>query len=157
MWFYHVVTCPRDALGIAAKSLDPDQNAPSGAVWSGSTLFAQTCLSIRIITVNELIFFFLNVTYVAWQEISFSWTWYIARRLFHNLQVNLIHKRDVSHKKDKHAIQKHEQDSDMCLWRYAFCRLALFLVKSSCRRAHSIASFMGRDQNWYHTLSCFTI
>ena len=28
-----------------ANSLDPDQTVPSGAVWSGSTLFAQTCLS----------------------------------------------------------------------------------------------------------------
>ena len=30
---------PKDAGGIA-NSLDPDQAAPSGAVWSGSTLFA---------------------------------------------------------------------------------------------------------------------
>ena len=28
-----------------ANSVDPDQTAPLGAVWSGSTLFAQTCLS----------------------------------------------------------------------------------------------------------------
>ena len=28
-----------------ANSVDPDQTAPWGAVWSGSTLFAQTCLS----------------------------------------------------------------------------------------------------------------
>ena len=28
-----------------ANSVDPDQTAPLGAVWSASTLFAQTCLS----------------------------------------------------------------------------------------------------------------
>ena len=34
----------KNAEGIAA-SVDPDQTAPLGAVWSGSALFAQTCLS----------------------------------------------------------------------------------------------------------------
>ena len=28
-----------------ANSANPDQTAPLGAVWSGSALFAQTCLS----------------------------------------------------------------------------------------------------------------
>ena len=35
---------PKDADRMA-NSVDPDQTAPRGAVWSGSTLFAQTCLS----------------------------------------------------------------------------------------------------------------
>ena len=35
---------PNDAEGIA-NSVDPDQTAPLGAVWSESALFAQTCLS----------------------------------------------------------------------------------------------------------------
>ena len=36
---------PNDADGMA-NSVDPDQTAPlGGAVWSGSTLFAQTYLS----------------------------------------------------------------------------------------------------------------
>ena len=35
---------PKDAVGMA-NSVDPDQTAPLGAVWSGSALFAQTCLS----------------------------------------------------------------------------------------------------------------
>ena len=35
---------PKDAEGIA-NSVDPDQTAPAGAVWSGSALFAQTYLS----------------------------------------------------------------------------------------------------------------
>ena len=34
----------KDANAIA-NSEDPDQNAPLGAVWSGSALFAQTYLS----------------------------------------------------------------------------------------------------------------
>ena len=35
---------PEDAARIA-NSVDPDQTAPIGAVWSGSALFAQTYLS----------------------------------------------------------------------------------------------------------------
>ena len=34
----------KDAEGIA-NSVDPDQTAPLGAVWSRSALFAKTCLS----------------------------------------------------------------------------------------------------------------
>ena len=34
-----MVMLPKDAAGIA-NSVDPDQTAPVGAVWSGSTLFA---------------------------------------------------------------------------------------------------------------------
>ena len=36
--------CPKDADRIA-NSVNPDQAAPQGAVWSGSALFAQTYLS----------------------------------------------------------------------------------------------------------------
>ena len=39
--------CPHDADRMA-NSVDPDQTVPSGAVWSGSTLFVQT---LRLITV----------------------------------------------------------------------------------------------------------
>ena len=35
---------PKDEEAIA-NSVDPDQTAPLGEVWSGSALFAQTCLS----------------------------------------------------------------------------------------------------------------
>ena len=41
---------PKDAEGIA-NSVDPDLTAPLGAVWSGSALFAQTCLSENLKTV----------------------------------------------------------------------------------------------------------
>ena len=34
---------PKDASGMA-NSVDPDQTAPLGAVWSGSALFVQTYL-----------------------------------------------------------------------------------------------------------------
>ena len=44
MWLYHRVVSPNDADGMA-NSVDPDQTAPLGAVWSGSALFAQVCLS----------------------------------------------------------------------------------------------------------------
>ena len=37
----------KDADGIA-NSVDPDQTAPLGAVWSGSTLFAQAYLSEKL-------------------------------------------------------------------------------------------------------------
>ena len=40
LWLYHRVMSPNDADGMA-NSVDPDQRA----VWSGSALFAQTCLS----------------------------------------------------------------------------------------------------------------
>ena len=43
-WLYYRVMYPKDPDGMA-NSVDPDQTAPLGAVWSGSTLFAQTCLS----------------------------------------------------------------------------------------------------------------
>ena len=36
--------CPKDPDTIA-NSVDPDQTAPLGAVWSGSALFAQAYLS----------------------------------------------------------------------------------------------------------------
>ena len=36
--------CQKDA-AEKANSVDPNQTAPSGAVWSGSTLFAQIWLS----------------------------------------------------------------------------------------------------------------
>ena len=38
---------PNDADGMA-NSVDPDQTAPLGAVWSGSALFAQAYLSVKI-------------------------------------------------------------------------------------------------------------
>ena len=42
-WLYNWEKCPKHVDGIA-NSVDPDQSAPLGAVWSGSALFAQTYL-----------------------------------------------------------------------------------------------------------------
>ena len=44
MGLYHRVMSPNDADGMA-NSVDPDQTAPLGAVWSESALFAQAYLS----------------------------------------------------------------------------------------------------------------
>ena len=44
MWLCHRGMSPKDA-DRKANSVDPDQTAPQGAVWSWSTLLAQTCLS----------------------------------------------------------------------------------------------------------------
>ena len=44
MWLYHSVMSPNDADRMA-NSVDPDQTAPLGAVWSGSAMFAQAYLS----------------------------------------------------------------------------------------------------------------
>ena len=43
--------CPKDVDELA-NSVDPDQTAPLGAVWSGSALFAQTYLSEYVGTVQ---------------------------------------------------------------------------------------------------------
>ena len=43
-WRFLRIMHPKDAEGIA-NSVNPDQTAALGAVWSGSALFAQTCLS----------------------------------------------------------------------------------------------------------------
>ena len=44
MWLYHRVLSQNETDGMA-NSVDPDQTAPPGAVWSGSALFAQAYLS----------------------------------------------------------------------------------------------------------------
>ena len=49
-WLYHRIMRPRDAERMA-NSVDPDQTAPLGAVWSGFTLFAHSCLSENLGTI----------------------------------------------------------------------------------------------------------
>ena len=44
MWLYHRVMSPNNTDGMA-NSVDPDQTAPLGAVWSGSALFVKAYLS----------------------------------------------------------------------------------------------------------------
>ena len=56
---------PKDADRMA-NSADPDLTAP-GAVWSVSTLFAQTCLSEKFGTLR---YFFMDVS--GWHEIMLT-------------------------------------------------------------------------------------
>ena len=53
-WLYHRVLHPK-AADRMANSVDPDQTAPLEAVWSGSTLFAQACLSKNLGTLSTCI------------------------------------------------------------------------------------------------------
>ena len=55
MCFYHRMIQPNDADWMA-NSVGPDQTAPLGAVWSGSILFAQTCLSENLGSLGYLYF-----------------------------------------------------------------------------------------------------
>ena len=57
-WLFLTVMHPKDAEGIA-NSVDPDQTAPLGAVWSGSALFVQTCLSENLGKLWYLVISFL--------------------------------------------------------------------------------------------------
>ena len=52
MLLYHRVMCPNVADGME-NSVDPDQTAPLGAVWSGSALFAQAYLSENLGTLRK--------------------------------------------------------------------------------------------------------
>ena len=57
MWLYHRVMSPKDADRMS-NSVDPDQTAPLGAVWSGSALFAQAYLSENLETLRYPMFMF---------------------------------------------------------------------------------------------------
>ena len=51
---------PKDADGMA-NSVDPDQTAPLGAVWSESTMFPQTCLSEKLRSENTVMFLYVPI------------------------------------------------------------------------------------------------
>ena len=55
MRLYLRVMSPNDADGMA-NSVDPDQTAPLGAVWSGSALFAQAYLSKNLGSLRYVVF-----------------------------------------------------------------------------------------------------
>ena len=57
MWLYYRQMSPNDADGMA-NSVDPDQTAPLGAVWSGSALFAQAYLSENLGTLRYFLSLF---------------------------------------------------------------------------------------------------
>ena len=52
---------PNDADGMA-NSVDPDQTAPLGAVWSGSALFAQAYLSEKLGSLRYFNIYFIIYT-----------------------------------------------------------------------------------------------
>ena len=62
---------PNDADRMA-NSVDPDQTAPLGAVWSGSALFAQAYLSEDLGSLRYEFFFVLNT------EIKLSFSSYVV-------------------------------------------------------------------------------
>ena len=54
-----------------ANSVEPDQTAPSGAVWSGSAMFAYAILSETL--VHEIWDIWLLNHYIAWFIIAQIW------------------------------------------------------------------------------------
>ena len=69
LWYYNAVQHAKDGM---ANSVDPDQTAPLGAVWSVSPLFAQTYLSpyLECLWENEFIFNWeVNILFCTWKEI----------------------------------------------------------------------------------------
>ena len=68
----HRVMSPKDVDGMA-NSVDPDQISPVGPVWSGSALFAKTCLSKNLGSLQHF-HFFVNYTHslIIW-DFRFWW------------------------------------------------------------------------------------
>ena len=62
---------PNDADGMA-NSVDPDQTAPLGAVWSGSALFAQAYLSKNLGSLRYIWIKRLQVVQSTFQEKSLN-------------------------------------------------------------------------------------
>ena len=61
-----------------ANSVDPDQTAPLGAVWSGSTLFAQAYLSENLGSLRHMYIFKVHV-HPCWNFTSVDRDWYPAQ------------------------------------------------------------------------------
>ena len=70
IWFYYRVTGPKDADRMA-NSVDPDQTVSLGSVWSGSTLFAQTCMTENLGSLWQI---FYNYS-MLYERNSFHKTW----------------------------------------------------------------------------------
>ena len=65
MWLYHRVMSSNDADRMA-NSVDPDQTAPLGAVWSGSALFAQAYLSENLGSLQYKCIYSVYVCLLIW-------------------------------------------------------------------------------------------
>ena len=100
---------PNDA-GRMANSVDPDQTAPLGAVWSGSALFAQAYLSENLGSLQYFVLF-----------ISFNRR-YINRTYFITTSNNTSKSVTNDIHKQKNYLN-HVLDDDNLLWQY--CLLPL--------------------------------
>ena len=69
MWLYNSVMSPNNADRMA-NSVDPDQTAPAGAVWSGSALFAQAYLSENLGSLRIQNFSLFFKQYFEFQELQ---------------------------------------------------------------------------------------
>ena len=72
LWLYYSVMSPNEADGMA-NSVDPDQTAPLGAVWSGSALFAQAYLSetlgsLQLVNNSKYTTFIIATWATTWQN-----------------------------------------------------------------------------------------
>ena len=90
MWLYNRVMSLNDADGMA-NSVDPDQTAPLGAVWSGSALFAQAYLPRTYDHYGKLdnigIYSFLFTLYAQYQILQIVYVCYEAK---HKPHVNFL-------------------------------------------------------------------
>ena len=79
MWYYHRVMCPND-VDRMTNSADPDQTASSGAVWSGSRVFAQTFKDRHNTWLTQYfdrhVICWSNIQYVNWHTYYVCWSRY---------------------------------------------------------------------------------
>ena len=81
---------PNDADRMA-NSVDPDQTAPVGAVWSGSALFAQAYLSENL---GSLRYFCL--LHCFWGSSDFAWL-EMSIKVLKGLKTQSIEKSNIHH------------------------------------------------------------
>ena len=99
MWLYLRVMSPNDADGMT-NSVDPDQTAHLGAVWSGSALFAEAYLSENLGSGTQR------------KPISFgNLTNFIRTFILHNFIYTVRNKKKTSSFESNENIQKKEDES----------------------------------------------
>ena len=90
MCLYHRLMSPNDADGMA-NSVDPDQTAPLGAVWSGSALFVQAYLSENLGSLRYALLyqFFAQITMVWSKNVSDADVKMFVRKWHQNWNQNI--------------------------------------------------------------------
>ena len=87
--------CPKDVDGLA-NGVDPHQTAPR-AVWSGSSLFAYTCLSKNFGSLRYFVRLESLTVAGVFLEVSGSVTYSMLKaRLFFNLQLQMLQMKEHS-------------------------------------------------------------